>query len=622
MSFASPLTPSPGAPAPQSHGAAGLAPWLALGGRADNLLQALQAARAEARRPEHAPLWIHLCPDAAWDAQCHTLAQRLAELPDAAARGARFPLLGVPFAVKDNIDIGGEPTTAACPAFAHTAAHNATVVQRLLDAGALWLGKTNLDQFATGLVGTRSPYGRPACVADPARISGGSSSGSAVAVARGLVAFALGTDTAGSGRVPAGFNGLVGLKPTPGRVSTAGVLPACRSLDCVSVFAHSVDDAASVLAVIEGPDAKDTYSAFGPGPGALPAQLRIGILAAPDVDSAIGYDQAWQAALQRVQGEGHTPVVLDFAPLHEVAALLYDGPWVAERHVVVQELLTRDPDALDPTVRRVIARALGQTATDTFRAMYRLQALRASLAALWQQVDVLLVPTAPTHPRFVDVDADPVGVNARLGLYTNFVNLLGWCALSLPAGSAAGGLPFGVTAIAPGGCDAALAAAWRHWAPSAEGAVRSPAVEAVLPVAVVGAHLSGLPLNGQLRERGGTLLQATTTAPAYRLFALPGTTPAKPGLLRVAEGGQAIALEVWALPLHAVGSFLALIPPPLGLGSVELADGRHVHGFLCEPHALAGAHDVTAFGGWRAYLASLTASSLTPPQPEPAHGPS
>ena len=281
------------------------------------------------------------------------------------------------------------------------------------------------------------------------------------------------------------------------------------------------------------------------------------------------------------------------------------GPWVAERHVVVQQLLAHDPDALDPTVRRVIARALDHSATQAFEAQYRLQALRAELAALWQQVDLLLVPTAPTHPTFEQVDADPVGVNARLGTYTNFVNLLGWCALALPAGRTASGLPFGVTAIAPGGYDAALAAHWRHWAPAERPAAARPATEVSLPIAVVGAHLSGLPLNSQLTERGATLIEATITAPHYRLFALPGTTPPKPGLLRVDEGGAAIALEVWSVPQRAVGSFLALIPSPLGLGSVQLADGRHVHGFICEPFALTGARDVTAFGGWRAYIQSL-----------------
>jgi len=565
----------------------------------------LAAVREQALAAAGQGIWIHLCPPAGWEAQCATLAQRLAESADRAELLRRYPLLGVPFAVKDNIDIAGAPTTAACPTFEHVPARSASAVQRLLDAGALWLGKTNLDQFATGLVGTRSPYGRPASVADAQRISGGSSSGSAVAVARGIVPFALGTDTAGSGRVPAGFNGLVGLKPTPGRVSTAGVLPACRTLDCVSVFAHSVGDAAAVLSVIEGPDAADAYSAFVPGPARLPERLRIGVPREPVFFGDAGYAAAWAAALVQAQRDGHQLVEIDFEPLYAVAALLYDGPWVAERHAVVHELLARRPEALDPTVRRVIARALEFSATDAFEGQYRLRAMQASLAQLWSAVDVLMVPSAPGHPTFAEVDADPLGVNARLGQYTNFVNLLGWCALAVPAGATASGLPFGVTFIGRAGHDVALAEAGRRWLGEAA-LPRSPAVEATLPLAVVGAHLSGLPLNGQLRERGAVLLEATSTAPKYRLYALPGTTPPKPGLLRSAEGGAAIALEVWAVPLSAIGSLLALIPPPLGLGSIELADGRFVHGFLCEAHALAGAREISAFGGWRAYLASLS----------------
>ena len=576
-------------------------------------LPALTACHRRAVRGEPAFAWILACPDAAWQAQCALLASRLAEadadLESRTALVQRYPLLGVPFAVKDNIDIAGQPTTAACPAFAFVPGEHASAVQRLLAAGAVWVGKTNLDQFATGLVGTRSPHGRPASVADGTRISGGSSSGSAVAVASGVVAFALGTDTAGSGRVPAAFNGLFGLKPTPGRVSTQGVLPACRTLDCVSIFAHTAQDAAHVLAVVEGPDPADAYSDFAPGPAALPAlpALRIGIPRQPDLDGAIGYDLAWAAALAKLAEAGAQTVELDFSPLYEVAALLYNGPWVAERHSVVAELLATQPEALDDTVRTVIARAVGMTATDTFKAQYRLKAMRKSLTELWRQVDVLCVPSTPTHPTFAEVDADPVGANARLGTYTNFVNLLGWCALAVPAGATPIGLPFGITWIAPGGHDAALVDLVLRLAPEpfSDAPLRTPATAPSLAIAVVGAHLSGLPLNGQLRERGATLAQVTQTAAAYRLFALPGTTPPKPGMLRSDSGGGAIAVEVWDMPQSAVGSFLALIPPPLGLGSIELADGRWVHGFLCEAHALAGALEITALGGWRAYLASL-----------------
>jgi allophanate hydrolase len=519
----------------------------------------------------------------------------------------RYPLLGVPFAVKDNIDIAGVPTTAACKAFERRPEHSATVVQRLLEAGALWLGKTNLDQFATGLVGTRSPYGRPASAFDAQRVSGGSSSGSAVAVARGQVAFALGTDTAGSGRVPAGFNQLVGLKPTPGRVSTAGVLPACRSIDCVSLFTHTVDDAALLLALVEGEDAADDYSHFVAGPAQLPAAARIGVPKAPEFFGDADYAPLFAAAVERARALGHTVTELDFAPLRAVAALLYEGPWVAERHSVVRELFASRPEAFDPTVRQIIARAAGFSATDTFEAQYRLQHMRRALQALWQQVDVLMVPTAPGHPRFDEVDADPLGVNARLGTYTNFVNLLGWCALALPAGMTDARLPFGVTFIAPPARDAALAAFGRRWEGAAPPALSQPqpASVATLPIAVVGAHLSGLPLNGQLLERGARLRERARTAPHYRLYALPGTQPPKPGLQRCSDGGSAIELEVWELPLAEAGSFLALVPSPLCLGSVELADGSVVHGFLCEAHALSKAVDISHFGGWRAYLASL-----------------
>jgi allophanate hydrolase len=571
-------------------------------------LPALHGLRERAEAAMPLGLWILLCPRAEWQRQLARLEEQLAFAADRGALLQRYPLLGVPFAVKDNIDIAGQPTTAACPAFGHVAAHSATVVQRLLDAGALWVGKTNLDQFATGLVGTRSPYGRPACVADASRISGGSSSGSAVAVARGLAAFALGTDTAGSGRVPAGFNGLVGLKPTPGRASTAGVVPACRTLDCVSIFAHSVDDAAHVLALIEGNDSADAYSNFAPGPAAAPARLRLGVPKLPPLDAAIGYPAAWSAALAHARALGHEPVEIDFAPLFEVAALLYEGPWVAERHAACRQVFDTQPEAIDESVRSVVAGAIGRSATQLFEAQYRLRAMQQQLRALWQQVDALLVPTAPAHPTFAQVDADPLGANARLGTYTNFVNLLGWCALAVPAGETRAGLPFGVTFIGPGGHDVALQQIGRVWMQQAAPTptlLRQPATLPVLPLVVVGAHLSGLPLNGQLLERGATLVEATRTAPHYRLYALPGTTPPKPGLLRVDEGGGAIDVEVWAVPQAAVGSFLALIPPPLGLGSVMLADGRHVHGFLCEPHALAGARDITDLGGWRAHLRSL-----------------
>jgi allophanate hydrolase len=567
----------------------------------------LEACRAEALAHAELHIWIGLPGDTGWQAQLAVLAERLAEPLSRAELVQRYPLLGVPFAAKDNIDIASMATTAGCPAFARVPQRHASVVQRLLDAGALWLGKTNLDQFATGLVGTRSPYGRPSSAFDATRISGGSSSGSAVAVARGQVAFSLGTDTAGSGRVPAGFNGLVGFKPTPGRVSTAGVVPACRSLDCVSIFAHTVDDAALLLALIEGDDPQDIYSHFVAGPAQWPAAPRIGVPKSPVFFGDAGYASAFAAAVERARSLGRQVVELDFEPLFAVAQLLYDGPWVAERHSVVRELLAAQPEAFDPTVRQVIQRAVAFSATDTFEAQYRLRQMQQQLQSLWQQVDLLMVPTAPGHPRFDEIDADPLGANARLGTYTNFVNLLGWCALALPAGSTAARLPFGVTFIAPAAHDTALAGFGRRWmdAPAAAQPQPAPASAPTLPIAVVGAHLSGLPLNAQLLERGATLRESTFTAPKYRLFALPDTRPPKPGLQRCTDAGAAIEVEVWDMPLAQVGSFLALIPAPLGLGSLELSDGRFVHGFLCEAHALSAAKDISHFGGWRAYLASL-----------------
>jgi allophanate hydrolase len=562
--------------------------------------------------------WLHRVTKTALAERCDELQAIADACSDRRQLLARRPLFGVPFAVKDNIDAQGLPTTAACPAFAHVAGVSATVVRKLLDAGAVLVGKTNLDQFATGLVGTRSPYGAPASTFAADRISGGSSSGSAVVVSRGDVAFALGTDTAGSGRVPAGFNNLVGLKPTPGRVSTAGVLPACRSLDCVSVFALTVEDAATVLAVIEGDDAADDYSRFVAGPADWPRPLRIGVPREPMLDASIGYDSAWREACERAVDIGATLLPLDFSALHDVARLLYDGPWVAERYAVVQALLESKPHAFDRTVAEVIGRGRGFSAVDVFRAQYALRHAQQTAAAIWRDVDVLMVPTAPRHPRFDEVAADPIGANAVLGTYTNFVNLLGWSALALPSGFAAQGLPFGVTFIAPAAADAALARWGQRWQRACAlplGATPRayepgtdalwPRSEPTLPIAVVGAHLSGLPLNQQLTERGAVLRERTTTAAAYRLYALPNTQPRKPGLLRVGGGGAAIEVEVWDVPMSQLGSFVALIPSPLGLGQVVLGNGEHVHGFLCEALALEGATDISHHGGWRAYLASV-----------------
>ena len=557
-----------------------------------------------------------------WRAPTSFVLEQLAALP--ARPDASMPLWGVPFAVKDNIDVAGVPTTGACPAFAYVPERSATAVERLRAAGAILVGKTNLDQFATGLVGTRSPYGAVPNTFDGAYVSGGSSSGSASVVARGLVPFALGTDTAGSGRVPAGFNNLVGLKPTPGSVPMAGVMPACRSLDVVSVLALTVADAAQVMALFEGAAGEARFNDAPPRPEWLGPEgraPRLGVPTLPGCDVALGWDRAFDEARDRALALGAELVEIDFAPLFEVARLLYDGPWVAERHVVAEALLAADPEAIDPIVRGIMESADWFDADAVFSGRYTLEELRVRIAPMWRSIDALMVPTAVTCPTRAAVEREPVRRNAELGLYTNFVNLLGMAALALPSRVPVAGLPFGVTFIAPGGSDAALVRwglDWEQAGPTTLGArlretraadrtpARLPRAAPTLPLAVVGAHLQGMPLHGQLVERGCRLVARSRTAPAYRLFELPDTTPPKPGLARIGPGeeGHAIAVEVYDMPLDQVGGFLALVPSPLGLGSVELADGRWVKGFICEPHALGRARDISVHGGWRAWMAA------------------
>lgn len=529
----------------------------------------------------------------------------------------RLPLWGVPFAVKDNIDVAGLDTTAACRPFAYRPAADATAVGRLRAAGALVIGKTNLDQFATGLVGVRSPYGIPRCVFDAAHVSGGSSSGSAVAVARGQVAFALGTDTAGSGRVPAAFNHLVGVKPTRGLIGTGGVVPACRSLDVVSVFAASCAEADLVRRVAQGADPRDAYSRSARRQPLPRAGLVVGVLAERDRD--FDGDEAAAAlytrAVAATTGLGWQAREIDYAPFRETAALLYDGPWLAERYAAIGDALARHGDAVDATVRRLVEPGARLTAVEAFRGLHRRAELAARAAAQWAAVDALLLPTAPTLPRVDAVLADPIRLNATLGRYTNFVNLLDCCAVAVPAGFRPGGLPFGVTVIAPAFADddLALIADRLHRALEPTwGLARAPLPGArpagggadAVRLAVVGAHLAGLPLNHQLTERGARLVARTRTAGIYRLYALAGTVPPKPGLVRDPDAaGAGIEVEVWELSVAAFGSFVAEVPPPLTIGTVVLADGASVKGFLCETAAIAGAEDITACGGWRAYLA-------------------
>jgi allophanate hydrolase len=561
---------------------------------------------AGADRPE---IWIHRADDAALRAQARALDAVLAA--EGAAALARLPLLGIPFAVKDNIDVAGMPTTAACPAFAYVPDRSAPVVDKLVAAGALLVGKTNLDQFATGLVGTRSPYGAVRNAIDPAFVSGGSSSGSAVAVALDMVDFALGTDTAGSGRVPAGLNGIVGLKPTRGLLSTRGVVPACRTLDCVSVFAADVAGAWKVLQVAAGHDALDPYSRRVPMQGVRRRGYRIAVPAQLEFFGDAAAQTAFEATLARLRGlPGCTFGAVDYTPFREAAALLYQGPWVAERHAAVGAFIDAQPDAAHPVVAGIIGQGRHYGAADAFRGQYRLAALRRAAEDALADYDFLLVPTTPTMPRIADVLERPVELNAQLGHYTNFVNFFDMAALAVPGQVRPDGLPAGVTLIGSAASDHLLAAAAAALLAGAHADALAadplPFSEPTVQVAVVGAHLEGQPLNWQLLERGARKVAATHTAPRYRLYALPGTTPPKPGLARVEGDGTAIAIEVWELPLRRFGEFVAEIPPPLGIGALELADGRWVKGFICEPAAIASAEDISAFGGWRAYLQHST----------------
>lgn len=522
------------------------------------------------------------------------------------------PLWGMPFAVKDNIDVSGMPTTAACAAFGYRPESDAFVIARLRAAGALPIGKTNLDQFATGLVGLRAPTGAPRNALDPEIVPGGSSSGSAVAVARGIVPFALGTDTAGSGRVPAALNGIVGLKPSLGALSTTGVVPACRTLDTVSIFARTVEDA---HAVFEAAAAFDTADAFARPVAAapMPAPLPHPRIAAPDPDSLIFFgDQvqaaAFEATLAALAARGAQVTRIGFGPFHDVADMLYEGAWVAERYAAIETMMTDRPEALHPVTRGIIGKADSLTAVDAFRGIYRLAELRRVADAILGTVDMLCVPSIPTFYTRADLEADPVTPNARLGTYTNFVNLLDLCALAVPTGARPDGRPGSVTLIAPSGRDGVIAAEGARMTgrdadriTRAEGSIGP--TESELVVAVCGAHMSGLPLNHELTRRGARFLGPARTSDAYRLYALPGGPPARPGLLRAAAGnGARIALELWALPSREVGAFLRGVRAPLTVGSILLEDESAVLGFLAEAAGTCGATDITRLGGWRAFL--------------------
>ncbi len=528
------------------------------------------------------------------------------------------PLYGIPFAIKDNIDLAGVPTSAACAEYEYVPNESAHVVAQLIKAGAIPVGKTNLDQFATGLVGVRSPYGACENSFNPEYISGGSSSGSAVSVATGLVSFSLGTDTAGSGRVPAAFNNLVGLKPTKGLLSTRGVVPACRSLDVVSIFALNSLDAQSVFKVAADYDAADAFArpmqtpllSYGiPGEG-----FRFGVPKAEQLEffDDVESHALYTASIARLEAMGGEAVEIDFAPFLEAARLLYEGPWVAERYVAIEELITTRPEALLDVTRTIIGGGGEPSAAAGFKAQYGLAELRRQSEAVWQDVGFIITPTAGTIYTIDEVEADPIQLNSNLGYYTNFMNLLDLSALAVPAGFRDDGLPNGVTLFAPAFYDRELLGVGGQLHRQLGGPMGAtgfslsdtvPAngsATAYLPVAVCGAHMEGLPLNYQLIERGAKFLKRTRTGGDYRLYRLAGEKTQRPGLVRDGEGAQ-IEVEVWEIPVINLGDFLNQIPPPLGLGRITLCDGTNVIGFLCEAYAVGDAEEITQYGGWRSY---------------------
>jgi allophanate hydrolase len=563
-------------------------------------------------------IWIHLLSLEELLAQATALDRRSGELES-------LPLYGVPFAVKDNIDVAGYPTTAGCPGYRYVAERSAPVVARLIEAGAIFVGKTNMDQFSTGLAGDRSPYGAPGNPFDSSRISGGSSSGSAVAVARGLVGFAIGTDTAGSGRVPAGCNNIVGLKPTPGQLSNEGIVPACRTLDCVAIFAATAKDAWTVFNVARGcsggpirldePDAVDGVDSDG-ATTAIPFRFAI---PRPDQLEYFGDDSArtaFEDAVERMESLGGIQAPIDFAPLQEVAALLYEGPWLAERLAVLGDFLRDHPADVYPATRKVLEAGSKYSAADYFKASYRLAALRPNCQAIFDSADMLVVPTMPTLPALAAVQADSIAWSRRLGYYTNFVNLLGLSAIAIPAGLTPDGLPHGITLIASAGKEMELCRFADRWQRATDlplGATgnrlprsadsRPPKPRPCAPdhvrVAVAGAHLRGQPLHPDLRRWGARFVRTCRSASRYRFMAFLDLRPPRPGLLRDDSRPGAVDLEIFDMPVEGFGRLVASVAPPLAIGTVELADGEMVKGFLCESFAAATARDITEFGGWR-----------------------
>lgn len=559
--------------------------------------QVIDACLEKIHEDEAANAWITLLDKA----QLKNYVDALGELDIESA-----PLWGIPFAIKDNIDLAGCPTTAACPAYSYMPEKSAFVVEQLIAAGAIPLGKTNMDQFATGLVGTRSPYGAVPCVFDKNYISGGSSSGSAYAVAKGQVAFSLGTDTAGSGRVPAAFNGLIGVKPSRGLLSCSGVVPACKSLDCVSIFCHTLTDANQLLRVAAVQDEADAYSRSTAFYHVNKRPFRVGV-PKPEQVYCLNpeYKRLFDQAVKQLAARGVELVEIDFSVFTAAAKLLYQGPWVAERYHAVGGFIEDHLQETDDSVATIIRGAKAVTGENTFAGFYQLQVLQKAADKILSSVDAVVTPTTPTQFTLQEIAENPILNNTELGYYTNFMNLLDCAALAVPAGKTSQGLGFGVTLFAPAQSDLLLQQIAAALLDQSEPDCPRYSQPKTIPVAVCGAHLEGMPLNWQLTDRKASLVQSTTTAPCYEFYALAGGPPYRPGVKRVADGGRAIAVEVWEMPTEYFGSFVAGIPAPLGIGKVELADGSWVPGFICEPYGMDDADDITALGSWRDYIAQL-----------------
>ena len=581
------------------------------------LTQALLKANRDYNQEN--PIWIHLLSEE--EVEPYLAAMETNPNKD-------LPLYGIPFAIKDNIDLAGIPTTAACPGFAYTPDESAFVVKQLIAAGAIPLGKTNLDQFATGLVGTRSPEPWGPChnALNSEYISGGSSAGSSVAVAKGLASFSLGTDTAGSGRVPASLNNIVGLKPSRGLLSNTGLVPACRSLDCISIFALSCSDANQVLNVAAQYDPQDAYSRPNPfsnskryyQPITDATKITIGVPQAAQLEF-FGDKEAEQLFAESIKLLEQTEakiVEIDFEPFFQAATLLYQGPWVAERYLATQDLIEKSPDSLHPVIHTIVSKGKDPSALDTFSAQYQLQEHAQKAAQVLKQVDALVTPTNGTAYTVEQLLNDPIQLNSNMGYYTNFMNLLDYAAIAVPTGQFKNNLGFGITLFHKAMTDKrllSLAAGVHKQANLKLGATQltlepdqtaNPS-HSTVDLVVCGAHLEGLPLNWQLQERGAVLQQKTHSSPHYKLYALAGGPPFRPGMIRVAEGGKAIEIEVWRLPMEELGSFVVEIPQPLGIGKVELNDGRWLPGFICEAAGIEGAKDITELGGWRKYLGTM-----------------